>query len=156
MNPNINAMNNMAKMPPNNANLQQIENYAVLFTLDISGSMSGHKWDVTRHATVDFIRYLGNNDLVSSIVFNDNPHLVMHWNTRQFQMKMGQMGAVQPFEQLMRNEAYFDPQEFGQEQPVYPGGGGYYNNNGIRQPLKGGATYIIQDPYSNNNDFCCC
>lgn len=105
---------------------------------------------MTRHATVDFIRYLGSNDLVSAIVFNDNPHLVMHWNTRQAQMRMGQMGNVQPFSQVMQNQAYFDPLEFGGGQPIY--GGGY----GLQQPLKSGTTYIIQEPYSNNNDFCCC
>jgi hypothetical protein len=100
LNPNLNAMNNMNKNPmsnPNQNNQPQVENYAVLFTLDISGSMSGHKWEVTRHATVDFIRYLGNNDVVSAIVFNDNPHLVMHWSTRQNQMKLGQMDIRQPF-----------------------------------------------------------
>jgi hypothetical protein len=53
--------------------------------------MAGHKWDVTRHAVVDFMRYLGEFDIVSAIVFNDYPHLVMHWNTRQNQMKLGQM-----------------------------------------------------------------
>jgi hypothetical protein len=126
--------------------------------------MTGHKWEVTRHATVDFIRYLGANDLVSAIVFNDNPHLVMHWNTRQAQMRMGQMGNVQPFSQVMQNQAYFDPMEFGQGQPMYGGGGyggegyggGGYGNNPMQQPLRGGATYVIQDPYSNNNNFCCC
>jgi hypothetical protein len=93
----MNGMNNM-----NTVNsTPQVENYAVLFTLDISGSMSGHKWEVTRHATVDFIRYLGNNDVVSCIVFNDNPHLVMHWGTRQNQMKMGQIGITSPFGQVM-------------------------------------------------------
>jgi hypothetical protein len=80
----------------------------------------------------------------------------MHWNTRQYQMEMGQMAEVLPFEQIMKNEAYFDPQEFGQGQPVSPGGIRYYNSNGIRQSLKSGATYIIQDPYEDNNDFCCC
>lgn len=63
--------------------------------------MSGHKWDVTRHAVVDFTKYLGNNDVMSAIVFNDYPHLVMHWNTRQNQQKLGEMG-VQPFSQVMR------------------------------------------------------
>jgi len=81
----------------------------VLFTLDISGSMAGHKWDVTRHAVVDFLRYLGDYDIVSAIVFNDYPHLVMHWNTRQNQMKLGQMGQVQPFQQVMNFGAYYDP-----------------------------------------------
>ena len=54
MNVNMNNMNNMA-----NQNINISEYYAVLFTLDISGSMAGHKWDVTRHAVVDFLRYLG-------------------------------------------------------------------------------------------------
>jgi uncharacterized sporulation protein YeaH/YhbH (DUF444 family) len=111
-NQNLNAMNNInaLNIPPYNGvtNQSQAENYAVLFTLDISGSMSGHKWEVTRHATVDFIRYLGNNDVVSAIVFNDHPHLVMRWSTRQNQMKLGQMDSMRPFDQIMKNEAYFD------------------------------------------------
>lgn len=90
-----------------------MEYYAVLFTLDISGSMYGHKWDVTRHAVVDFIRYLGPNDIVSAIVFNDYPHLVMHWNTRQNQQRMGQVTSDRPYQQLMSQQGYYDPEEFG-------------------------------------------
>ena len=71
--------------------------------MDISGSMYGHKWDTTRHATVDFIRYLENNDVVSAIVFNDNPHLVMHAATKQNQVNMIQLEAALPFDQVMRN-----------------------------------------------------
>lgn len=61
--PNMNNIN-MANMNRNmnniaNQNINLSEYYAVLFTLDISGSMAGHKWDVTRHAVVDFLRYLG-------------------------------------------------------------------------------------------------
>ena len=61
--PNMNNIN-MANMNRNvnnivNQNINLSEHYAVLFTLDISGSMAGHKWDVTRHAVVDFLRYLG-------------------------------------------------------------------------------------------------
>lgn len=66
----------------------QAENYAVLFTLDISGSMQGKKWDVTRHATVDFIHHLESKDVVSAIIFNETPHLVMHWATRQNQARL--------------------------------------------------------------------
>jgi len=111
MNVNTNNINGMGMMnaktnvngPVNNPNnlSGQVEYYAVLFTLDISGSMSGHKWDVCRHAVVDFTRYLGNNDLVSAIVFNDYPHLVMHWSTRQNQMRLNQMESNQPFQQVM-------------------------------------------------------
>jgi hypothetical protein len=143
-------MNNM--MPgapiasgPNEVGVQ-LECYAVLFNLDISGSMSGHKWEVTRHAVVDFIRYLGRNDIVSAIVFNDFPHLVMHWATRQNQMKLGQItGGMQPFEQIMNNQPYYDPLEFSYQQP------------GMSSPLTQPLTqqrYVVQDPYYN--DECCC
>ena len=37
-------MNGMNNMKATNNNAPQVENYAVLFTLDISGSMHGHKW----------------------------------------------------------------------------------------------------------------
>jgi len=100
------------------------EYYAVLFNLDISGSMSGHKWDVTRQAVIDFIRYLGPNDIVSAVVFNDYPHLVMHWNTKQGQKKMGGMtGGLQPFGGVMANEGYYDPNEFND----YAAGNGFVN-----------------------------
>jgi hypothetical protein len=87
--------------------------------------MSGHKWEVCRHAVVDFIRYLGNDDIVSAVVFNDYPHLVMHWSTRQNQMKLGQMTNNQPFGQIMKYEAYYDPVEFelgpkSTQPPMYP------------------------------------
>ena len=64
VNRNLNNMNNMNNMNRNAKNVQNpainlSEFYAVLFTLDISGSMTGHKWDVTRHAVVDFMRFLG-------------------------------------------------------------------------------------------------
>jgi Mg-chelatase subunit ChlD len=77
------------------------EFYAVLFNLDISGSMRGHKWDVCRHAVVDFIRYLNEDDIVSSIVFNDYPHLVMHWSTRQSKMALGQLTNFQSLQQAL-------------------------------------------------------
>ena len=48
----------------------QINNYAVLFTLDISGSMQGKKLDTTRHATVDFIRHLDSKDVFFAVIFN--------------------------------------------------------------------------------------
>jgi Mg-chelatase subunit ChlD len=77
---NWNLRKNVSSMEFINEHL--VENYAVLFTLDISGSMQGHRWNVTRHATIDFIKYLENNDVVSSVVFNESPHLVMHWSTK--------------------------------------------------------------------------
>jgi len=74
--------------------------------------MRGHKWDVCRHAVVDFIGYLNEDDIVSSIVFNDYPHLVMHWSMRQSQMALGQLTNFQPLQQALMNEAYFDLAEF--------------------------------------------
>lgn len=127
-NNNLKAMNNVTQM----------EYYAVLFTLDISGSMHGPKWDVTRHAVVDFIRYLGPNDIVSSIVFNDYPHLVMHWNTRQNQLRMGQMTNNRPYTNIMQNQGYYDPEEFGRA--------------GLNLPLNPNIEYVVRDPYE---DDCC-
>ncbi len=97
--------------------------------------MYGHKWDVTRRAVVDFIRYLSPNDIVSAVVFNDYPHLVMHWNTRQNQMRLGQMTNNQPEMQIMAYDAYYDPAEFGM-------GGG----NQMRQPLNRNVQYVVKQP----------
>ncbi len=47
--------------------------------------MYGHKWELTRKAVTHFISFLGPDDVVSAIVFNQPPHLVMHGNTGQNQ-----------------------------------------------------------------------
>ena len=78
--------------------------------------MRGHKWDVCRHAVIDFIKYLNEYDIVSSIVFNDYAHLVMHWATRQSQTMLGQLTNYQPLQQALVNEPFFDPNEFTQQQ----------------------------------------
>ena len=65
--------------------------------------MRGHKWDACRHEVVDFIKYLNEDDIVSSIVFNDYAHLVMHWATRQNQTTLGQVTNYQPLQQALVN-----------------------------------------------------
>lgn len=49
----------------------KVQNYAVLFNLDVSGSMSGQKWTSVCESVDSFIDYLGEDDLVSALVFNN-------------------------------------------------------------------------------------
>lgn len=49
----------------------KMQNYAVLFNLDVSGSMSGQKWKSVCESVDGFIDFLGEDDLVSALVFND-------------------------------------------------------------------------------------
>ena len=45
--------------------------YVVMFTLDISGSMAGSRWNSVTKAVNTFISNLSGDDLVASVVFND-------------------------------------------------------------------------------------
>jgi Mg-chelatase subunit ChlD len=44
--------------------------YLIMFTIDGSGSMAGSKWKQICNAIENFIGKLGDDDLVSAIVFN--------------------------------------------------------------------------------------
>lgn len=103
-------MHNRTPTLDNAESQHRTNHYAVLFTLDISGSMQGKKWDVTRHATVDFIRHLESKDVVSAVIFNETPHLVIQWAKRQNQARLKQQKAKHPFEEVMKNESNFDPE----------------------------------------------
>ena len=48
-----------------------MKNFAVMFNLDVSGSMSGSKWTNVCKSVSTFISKLGGSDLVSGLVFND-------------------------------------------------------------------------------------
>jgi len=47
------------------------QKFAVLFNLDISGSMAGPKWSKVCQSVDKFVRFLGDGDLVAGVVFND-------------------------------------------------------------------------------------
>ncbi len=49
----------------------KVKNFAVMFNLDVSGSMSGSKWNNVCSSVGTFISKLGDTDLVSGLVFND-------------------------------------------------------------------------------------
>jgi hypothetical protein len=49
----------------------KVKNFAVMFNLDVSGSMSGNKWNNVCSSVTNFIKKMGGNDLVSGLVFND-------------------------------------------------------------------------------------
>lgn len=45
--------------------------YLVMFTIDGSGSMSGSKWAQVRRAISSFINNLSDEDMISTIIFNN-------------------------------------------------------------------------------------
>lgn len=53
------------------------QRFCCLFTLDMSGSMSGSSWSKVVESVTEFINFLGPNDLVGSVVFNDKISLVL-------------------------------------------------------------------------------
>jgi hypothetical protein len=48
----------------------KVQNFAVLLNLDVSGSMAGQKWRSVCSSVDKFVDFLGENDLVSALVFN--------------------------------------------------------------------------------------
>ncbi len=54
----------------------KVKNFAVMFNLDVSGSMSGNKWTNVCSSVGNFIEKMGNTDLVSGLVFNDEVKLI--------------------------------------------------------------------------------
>lgn len=49
----------------------KVKNFAVMFNLDVSGSMSGSKWNNVCTSVNAFIGKMGQTDLVSALVFNN-------------------------------------------------------------------------------------
>lgn len=54
----------------------KVKNFAVMFNLDVSGSMNGSKWNNFCSSVTSFISKLGGSDLVSGLVFNDQVKLL--------------------------------------------------------------------------------
>lgn len=53
-----------------------VKHFAVMFNLDVSGSMSGNKWSAVCSSVNNFISKMGQTDLVSGLVFNDKVQLI--------------------------------------------------------------------------------
>lgn len=47
-----------------------VKNFAVMFNLDVSGSMSGNKWNNVCNSVDTFVSKLGGSDFISGLVFN--------------------------------------------------------------------------------------
>lgn len=58
------------------------QNFAVLLNLDVSGSMEGAKWNSVCSSVDSFIDYLGEDDLVSAMVFNDEVKMLSKISTQ--------------------------------------------------------------------------
>jgi hypothetical protein len=52
------------------------QNYAVMFNLDVSGSMSGSKWSSVCQSVARFNNFLGENDIIAAMVFNHEAKLL--------------------------------------------------------------------------------
>jgi len=66
-------------------------NYAVLFNLDMSGSMASNgKWRNVCRSVSQFVSYLGNKDIVAGLVFNDKPMLLNLENVNVYRKSIGQ------------------------------------------------------------------
>jgi hypothetical protein len=48
----------------------QRQNYAVMFNLDVSGSMSGQKWNSVCQSVARFTNFLSEGDIIAAMVFN--------------------------------------------------------------------------------------
>lgn len=53
-----------------------VKNFAVMFNLDVSGSMSGNKWSNVCSSVDSFVNKLGDSDFVSGLVFNHEVKLI--------------------------------------------------------------------------------
>ncbi len=51
-----------------------------MFNLDVSGSMNGSKWTNVCSSVSNFIGKMGNTDLVSGVIFNDEVKLISSLN----------------------------------------------------------------------------
>ena len=51
-------------------------NFLVLFTLDMSGSMSGDRWKKVVAAVAGFMTELEEDDIIGCILFNQQPVLI--------------------------------------------------------------------------------
>jgi len=54
------------------------QRYVCLFTLDMSHSMKGNKWNTVCNSVASFISYLGPTDLVAGIVFNEQSLILLN------------------------------------------------------------------------------
>lgn len=52
------------------------QSFAVLFNLDVSGSMSGQKWSSVCQSVSRFTNFLGDNDIIAAMVFNHEAKLL--------------------------------------------------------------------------------
>ncbi|CAD8203695.1 unnamed protein product [Paramecium octaurelia] len=76
----------------------QVNNYIVLFTLDVSGSMSDH-WYKVCSAVRSFLDTLGSNDLVLGITFNDTVQVLTATQQQQAAKKTQQTSTPQRTQQ---------------------------------------------------------
>lgn len=75
----------------------KLQNFAVLLNLDVSGSMAGQKWRSVCSSVDKFIDYLGENDLVSALVFNDETKVLSKMNANDKLFERPQSNQTQMY-----------------------------------------------------------
>ena len=64
-----------------------VKSFAVMFNLDVSGSMSGNRWSSVCQSVNQFIGKMGSGDLVSGLVFNDEVKLISNLDANDVLLK---------------------------------------------------------------------
>jgi len=117
------------------------QKFAVLFNLDISGSMAGSKWTKVCQSVDKFVRFLGEGDLVAGVVFNDKIDIL----TKPSQQK----ALPPPTRTYQPTPTRYQPsQPIYQPQPVKPTYN-YYQEPSYERP----SRYSIDQPQRGQN--CC-
>jgi hypothetical protein len=95
--------------------MMEKQRYVVLFTLDMSGSMSGSRWRRVCDSVSQFVNHLGGEDLVGAIVFNDTCRLVLNY--------------------IPSNSSYLPVSNYNQNYNYQYNYDANYNTNNYQQPL---------------------
>lgn len=65
--------------------------FAIVFNIDISGSMSGRRYELVKRSVREFLRECPDDDLVAGICFNDRPTLLKPMQISQYSSRRALM-----------------------------------------------------------------
>lgn len=65
--------------------------FAIVFNIDISGSMSGRRYELVKRSVREFLRECPDDDLVAGICFNDSPTLLKPMQISQYSSRRALM-----------------------------------------------------------------
>ena len=123
--------------------------FVVLFTLDMSGSMSGYRWAKVCNSVNKFVQFLGPEDLVCGIAFNENVSIL----TRPFKTNAPPppppMRPIQYYDNRMPQNYYGPPVGYGNMNPMPPN---YYGPPVVHAKVRCDGCYM--DPVMGKRYKC--